>query len=98
MASKRKERALVALSGGVDSAVAAALLLDEGHKVEGVYVKPWDNEDDVLGDCPGGQAGHQLPSRWLMFHLCNSRPAKCRQQLWNDGPDWRPTRITGWGV
>ena len=55
MASKRKERTLVALSGGVDSAMAAALLLDEGHEVEGVYVKTWENEEDVLGDCPGAQ-------------------------------------------
>ena len=55
MVAKRRQRALAALSGGVDSAVAAALLLDEGHEVEGVYVKTWENEDDVLGDCPGAQ-------------------------------------------
>ena len=45
----------MALSGGVDSAVAATLLLDAGHEVEGVYVKTWENEEDVLGDCPGVQ-------------------------------------------
>ena len=46
---------MVALSGGVDSAVAAALLVDEGYEVEGVYVKTWEHETDVLGDCPGAQ-------------------------------------------
>jgi tRNA-uridine 2-sulfurtransferase len=46
---------MVALSGGVDSAVAASLLIDQGHDVEGVYVKTWENETDVLGDCPGAQ-------------------------------------------
>lgn len=32
-------RIIVALSGGVDSSVAAALLVDEGYAVEGVYLK-----------------------------------------------------------
>lgn len=33
------ERIFVALSGGVDSAVSAALLIEQGHTVEGVYMK-----------------------------------------------------------
>ena len=46
-------RILVALSGGVDSAVCASILLQEGYQVEAVYVKTWEHEKDVLGDCPG---------------------------------------------
>jgi tRNA-specific 2-thiouridylase len=34
-------RILVALSGGVDSSVAAALLADEGHELVGVTMKNW---------------------------------------------------------
>jgi tRNA-specific 2-thiouridylase len=34
-------RALVAMSGGVDSSVAAALMLDQGHDVVGVTLKQW---------------------------------------------------------
>ncbi|MFN8176634.1 MAG: tRNA 2-thiouridine(34) synthase MnmA [bacterium] len=34
-------RILVALSGGVDSSVAAALLADEGHELVGVTLKNW---------------------------------------------------------
>jgi len=45
-------RILVALSGGVDSSVAALLLRQQGHDVVGAYMKNWINEDNVLGDCP----------------------------------------------
>jgi tRNA-specific 2-thiouridylase len=37
---------LVAMSGGVDSSVAAALLLDEGHDVTGVTLKLWGGASD----------------------------------------------------
>ena len=42
-------RYVVAMSGGVDSAVAAALLLDAGHDVEGLFMANW--EDDGEGYC-----------------------------------------------
>ncbi len=37
---------LVAMSGGVDSSVAAALLVDAGHNVTGVTLKLWGGESD----------------------------------------------------
>jgi tRNA-uridine 2-sulfurtransferase len=42
---------MVALSGGVDSAVALLLLRDQGLEVEALFMKNWD-EDDVGGECP----------------------------------------------
>jgi len=39
-------RVLVAMSGGVDSSVAAALLRDAGHEVTGVTLKLWGGESD----------------------------------------------------
>lgn len=39
-------RVLVALSGGVDSTVAASLLLDAGHDVVGATMKLWGGESD----------------------------------------------------
>lgn len=43
---------LAAMSGGVDSSVAAALLLEQGHEVVGAYMKNWINEEGLPGDCP----------------------------------------------
>ena len=37
---------LVALSGGVDSSIAAALLIEQGHKVVGVTMKLWGGSGD----------------------------------------------------
>jgi tRNA-uridine 2-sulfurtransferase len=47
------ERILVAMSGGVDSSVAAARLLADGHEVVGVTLHLWDYPDDgsVRGRC-----------------------------------------------
>lgn len=45
-------RVLVGLSGGVDSSVAAALLLEQGHEVVGAYMKNWINEEGIPGECP----------------------------------------------
>ncbi len=41
-------RALVAMSGGVDSSVAAALMLEAGHEVVGVTLKQWEGPDGRL--------------------------------------------------
>ena len=49
-ASTESQRIALALSGGVDSAVAALLLKRAGHEVVGVFIKSW--EDD--GSCPAG--------------------------------------------
>ena len=38
-------RIVVAMSGGVDSSVAAALLADQGHDVIGLSMQLYDNSD-----------------------------------------------------
>lgn len=45
---------LVALSGGVDSAVAALLLKQQGHEVHAAYFRTWMNEEGLPfpGECP----------------------------------------------
>lgn len=44
-------RVFVAMSGGVDSSVAAAVLLEQGHDVTGVTMQLWPSSDDEGGCC-----------------------------------------------
>src|SRR3954464_13151067 len=67
-------RVLVAMSGGVDSSVAAALLLEEGHEVTGVTMKLWGGESDT-GCCSvadvddARRAAQQLAVEHLVFNF-----------------------------
>ncbi|AKH19765.1 tRNA 2-thiouridine(34) synthase MnmA [Sedimenticola thiotaurini] len=46
----KKEKIIVGMSGGVDSSVAALLLLEQGYQVEGLFMKNWE-EDDTQEYC-----------------------------------------------
>lgn len=45
MASRK--HVIVGLSGGVDSSVAALLLLEQGYRVEGMFMKNWEDDDNA---------------------------------------------------
>ncbi len=67
-------RVLAALSGGVDSSVAAALLVESGHEVVAVTMKLWGGDSDT-GCCSVGDVADARRSG------CTTRAGSPRVQL-----------------
>jgi len=65
-------RAIVAMSGGVDSSVSAFLLKRQGFDVEGVYMHNWDSRDEN-GSCPSLQDWRDVQ------RACNHLKIPCRR-------------------
>ncbi len=44
---QKQQKVIIGLSGGVDSSVAAKILLDQGWQVEALFMKNWDEDDSA---------------------------------------------------
>jgi tRNA-specific 2-thiouridylase len=69
------ELTIIAMSGGVDSSVAALCLKKQGREVAGMFMKNWE-EDDRSGTCPALKdmadvqavaEGMDIPLHWRNF-------------------------------
>ncbi|OGY26526.1 MAG: tRNA 2-thiouridine(34) synthase MnmA [Candidatus Woykebacteria bacterium RBG_16_44_10] len=66
---KRNSRILVALSGGVDSSVAAALLQKAGYNIEGAYMRCWSEGPYCTADADQADAAKVAATLGIPFHV-----------------------------
>ncbi len=72
-------RVVIAMSGGVDSSVAAALLVDQGYDVVGIHMKLHDSTAQEAGRCCGTDdaldAREVADTLGIPFHVMDLREA-----------------------
>ncbi|HJU04464.1 MAG TPA: tRNA 2-thiouridine(34) synthase MnmA [Nitrospiraceae bacterium] len=78
----RRPTVILGMSGGVDSSVAAALLVDQGYEVHGVTLQVWEHEDESVaaskrwqerGCCKVGLARHVAKQLDISHEVIDTR-------------------------
>ena len=79
-----RPRVILGMSGGVDSSVAAAILVEQGYDVHGVTLQVWEHEDETAaaskrwqerGCCKVGLARHVAKRLGIPHDLVDTRDA-----------------------
>jgi len=70
------QRVVLGISGGVDSAVAAALLKDAGYDVHALFMRNWDEDED--GYCTA--AADLQDARRVCEDLCIPFPRRAARR------------------
>jgi tRNA-specific 2-thiouridylase len=77
-----KPRVILGMSGGVDSSVSAALLVEQGFEVEGITLQVWEHEDETIaaskrwqerGCCKVGLARYVASRLGITHELIDTR-------------------------
>ena len=77
-----RQTVLLGMSGGVDSSVAAALLVRQGYDVHGVTLQVWEHEDETVaaskkwqerGCCKIGIAKHVAKTLDIPYEVIDTR-------------------------
>jgi tRNA-specific 2-thiouridylase len=68
-----EKRVMVAMSGGVDSSVAAAMLLQQGYHVEGMTMRLWREAPLAEKDEPSVRASGVCRSLGIIHHVADLR-------------------------
>lgn len=108
-AREAKRTVVVGLSGGVDSAVAALLLLRAGHSVQGLFMNNWDADDAYCTQAEDFQDARAVCAHLgIPLHRVNFA-AEYRQHVFEDflreyasgrtpNPDVHCNRVIKFGV